>query len=177
MTERRLAAVFAGAAAFLLAAAAAPAQVALDDLELMPLVAYALAPGINPPNLAENIAGFTDALTEMGAYDRKVRARGMNAKREERLAVFERSFDQDREILTMYIAWLQDAVERAPAPGSGLKEDDVEYDIVEKSSKLLTGRKPVASDFYKRKRELPEHERGQDAQLKPGELEFRSDKP
>lgn len=177
MTRGRRGAVLAGAAAILLSAADIPAQVSVDLFEPLPILGYLLKPGITPPNLAENIEGFTTAMTDMAAYDRKFRAKAMTPARQERLETATSSFGQDREILLMYLAWLQDAVERAPRPGTGLKEDGVDSSIAEKSSKQLGTRKPLASDFFVKKRELPEHERGQDAQLKPGDLEFKSKKP
>src|SRR6188768_4559084 len=102
---RRAALTLAGAAALLSVAATAPAQLGnLDDWLLPPMIGFILTPGITPPNLAENIEGFTKTLCDMGNYDRSVRAKGMNAKREEALQTFEKSFNQDHEILTMYLA-------------------------------------------------------------------------
>ncbi len=180
MTDLRRAGALA-VALWLSSPSVAPAQVHaqtaanwLDDIDILPTFGYIVRPGITPPHLAENIEGFTLNFMAMADFDAKIRAKGMNPRRAEELERYESSFAQDKYLLLLYIAWLQHAIERAPAPGTGLKEDDVDFDIHEKSREIFTTRKPLASDFFVRKRERPEHERGQDAALQPGELEFKS---
>ncbi|MDD5302128.1 MAG: hypothetical protein PHS14_03380 [Elusimicrobia bacterium] len=161
----------------LLANAHAQAPISWDELsEPLPTYGYVLTPGITPEHLALNIEGFTVSMLGAGEYGRMLRARGLTLKREETLARAARYNSSDREILLMYLAWLQDAVERAPKPG-GLRKDGVDWDITEPSRKALGTRKPVASDFKLKRREVPENQRNADAELKPGTLEFGSGKP
>jgi hypothetical protein len=181
MTERRAAVL--AAALWLGSSAVAPAQVAvrlanpLDDIDILPTFGYIIRPGVSPAHLAENIEGFTKNFIEMADFDAKIRAKGMNPRRAEELESYETSFPQDKYLLLGELALLQHTVERSPAPGTGLRDDGVDYDVAEKSRTIFTTRKPLASDFFKKKTPKPEHERGQDAVLKPGELEFKSPKP
>ena len=159
-------------AACLLAVVASAQILLLDDMELM-APRFALSITTGPADLSENIANFTALLISEAEHDRKIRAKGLNLKREETLADNAKSFAADRDFVLVHLAWLQEIIERAPTAGS-LKEDDLERDIVETSRLKLSKRKPVAADFTARKREIPEHERNQNVELKSGELEFRS---
>lgn len=160
-----------------LVSAHAQAPISWDELsEPLPTYGYILTPGITPEHLALNIEGFTLSALEISEYGRMLHARGLTLTREETLARTAHDYAGEHEILLMYLAWLQDAVEQAPQPG-GLRADGVDRDITEPGRSALGTRKPLASDFKHKRREVPESQRNADAELKPGELEFGSGKP
>jgi hypothetical protein len=164
-------------ALMLLTGARAQAPVTWDELsEPLPTYGYIVRPGITPEHLALNIEGFTLSALEISAYGGMLRARGLTLKREATLKETQRHYTNEHKILMMYLAWLQDAVEHAPRPGK-LRSDGVDRWVAELSSDAFETRRPVASDFKLKRREVPESLRGKDMEPQPGELEFGNGKP
>ena len=84
-------------AACLLAVVASAQILLLDDMELM-APRFALSITTGPADLSENIANFTALLISEAEHDRKIRAKGLNLKREETLADNAKSFDLGQRI-------------------------------------------------------------------------------
>ena len=165
------------AALLLLARAQTPAQSLsssnlFEDFDLMQRARMALMFANSAAGLAANIESIVTESLQDGEFGRKIRRKGLTLKREEALALTAKYYARDRQSLLQSLAELQDAVERAARPGA-LETDRLGYRLSKRGSAAIEKRKPVAADFKKQERPVPEDKANEGAKLKPGELEFK----